>query len=71
MDNAVRQMKSIPIPLFFLRGSRVRLLKSLALDPDCLFQIPNLPVASCETLGKLLNLFVPQLPASSSIKWVW
>lgn len=61
MDNAYWTTKSILVPFFPLRGSIVEML-SLALDPDCLFQIPSLPFMSCVTLGKLLNHFVLQLP---------
>lgn len=61
MDNAYWTTKSVPVSFFPLRGSIVGML-SLALDPDCLFQVLSLPFISCVTLGKLLNHFVLQLP---------
>lgn len=54
--------KSNSCSLLSLERHYIGDVKSLALDPECLFQIPNLPFMSCVTLGKLLNLFVLQLP---------
>lgn len=61
MDNAYWTTKSIPVLFFPLRSGIVGML-SLALDPDCLFQIPSLSCVSCVTLGKQLHHFVLQLP---------
>lgn len=54
--------KSNSCSFLSLEGQYSGDVKSLALDPDRLFQIPSLPFTSCVTLDKLLKLCLLQLP---------